>query len=127
MTEITKSGLSGMRAPMESITQSVGVPSTWNAPSGLRVAEYGRCTVFFFQAEDGIRDVAVTGVQTCALPIFDLGLDGKRALVTGAGVGIGRGIARWLAKAGCDVALADKDEVMLAEAVAEIGDRKSVV
>src|SRR2546429_5365617 len=26
-------------------------------------------TVFFFQAEDGIRDVAVTGVQTCALPI----------------------------------------------------------
>src|SRR2546429_7362065 len=26
---------------------------------------------FFFQAEDGIRDVAVTGVQTCALPIFE--------------------------------------------------------
>src|SRR2546422_10724610 len=26
---------------------------------------------FFFQAEDGIRDVAVTGVQTCALPIWD--------------------------------------------------------
>src|SRR5205809_5047782 len=28
--------------------------------------------VFFFQAEDGIRDVAVTGVQTCALPIYNL-------------------------------------------------------
>src|SRR2546429_4269180 len=30
------------------------------------------CAVFFFffQAEDGIRDVAVTGVQTCALPIY---------------------------------------------------------
>src|SRR3989449_9830986 len=28
--------------------------------------------VFFFQAEDGIRDVAVTGVQTCALPISRL-------------------------------------------------------
>src|SRR2546429_5657440 len=27
------------------------------------------CPGFFFQAEDGIRDVAVTGVQTCALPI----------------------------------------------------------
>src|SRR2546422_4219311 len=27
---------------------------------------------FFFQAEDGIRDVAVTGVQTCALPIYRL-------------------------------------------------------
>src|SRR5215813_6136416 len=26
---------------------------------------------FFFQAEDGIRDADVTGVQTCALPIFD--------------------------------------------------------
>src|SRR2546429_2274527 len=29
------------------------------------------CSFFFFQAEDGIRDVAVTGVQTCALPILD--------------------------------------------------------
>src|SRR5256885_12095737 len=27
------------------------------------------CYVFFFQAEDGIRDYKVTGVQTCALPI----------------------------------------------------------
>src|SRR5437762_13870928 len=27
--------------------------------------------VFFFQAEDGIRDTSVTGVQTCALPISD--------------------------------------------------------
>src|SRR2546422_10330358 len=29
------------------------------------------CVFFFFQAEDGIRDVAVTGVQTCALPIYE--------------------------------------------------------
>src|SRR5206468_8235748 len=27
-------------------------------------------SVFFFQAEDGIRDLIVTGVQTCALPIL---------------------------------------------------------
>src|SRR5687767_15575732 len=27
---------------------------------------------FFFQAEDGIRDKLVTGVQTCALPIYDV-------------------------------------------------------
>src|SRR5258706_8952988 len=27
------------------------------------------CSFFFFQAEDGIRDWSVTGVQTCALPI----------------------------------------------------------
>src|SRR3712207_7871627 len=26
--------------------------------------------IFFFQAEDGIRDIGVTGVQTCALPIY---------------------------------------------------------
>src|SRR5256885_5042159 len=34
--------------------------------------------VFFFQAEDGIRDYKVTGVQTCALPIYrrgNLGID----------------------------------------------------
>src|SRR5690606_39528027 len=29
-----------------------------------------RCGAFFFQAEDGIRDFHVTGVQTCALPIL---------------------------------------------------------
>src|SRR5260370_22149713 len=28
---------------------------------------------FFFQAEDGIRDSSVTGVQTCALPIYSRG------------------------------------------------------
>src|SRR5436189_3764429 len=27
---------------------------------------------FFFQAEDGIRDTSVTGVQTCALPIYSV-------------------------------------------------------
>src|SRR3712207_8898615 len=30
-----------------------------------------RLVFFFFQAEDGIRDIGVTGVQTCALPIFE--------------------------------------------------------
>src|SRR3712207_7750422 len=41
--------------------------------------------VFFFQAEDGIRDIGVTGVQTCALPISPgvtrtaFGLLGSRA------------------------------------------------
>src|SRR5205085_3286129 len=30
---------------------------------------YERRWAFFFQAEDGIRDLTVTGVQTCALPI----------------------------------------------------------
>src|SRR5947209_16896546 len=30
---------------------------------------WGIIFIFFFQAEDGIRDIGVTGVQTCALPI----------------------------------------------------------
>jgi NAD(P)-dependent dehydrogenase (short-subunit alcohol dehydrogenase family) len=51
---------------------------------------------------------------------IDLGLQGKRALVTGAGIGIGRGIAAWLARAGCDVVLADKDPTTLADAVTEV-------
>src|SRR5256885_3672443 len=33
-----------------------------------------RAPYFFFQAEDGIRDYKVTGVQTCALPICEVGL-----------------------------------------------------
>src|SRR5229473_7130081 len=32
---------------------------------------------FFFQAEDGIRDKLVTGVQTCALPIFEPTVPGR--------------------------------------------------
>src|SRR2546430_9301568 len=36
-----------------------------------KIGPYTRVTgTFFFQAEDGIRDLTVTGVQTCALPIL---------------------------------------------------------
>src|SRR5256885_4909486 len=38
------------------------------------------CCFFFFQAEDGIRDYKVTGVQTCALPIFDSTLQHRASL-----------------------------------------------
>src|SRR2546427_6163867 len=34
-----------------------------------RAAQHVSMFFFFFQAEDGIRDLTVTGVQTCALPI----------------------------------------------------------
>src|SRR5258707_9771035 len=37
---------------------------------------------FFFQAEDGIRDIGVTGVQTCALPIFSAALQKERVMST---------------------------------------------
>src|SRR2546430_11754831 len=36
---------------------------------------------FFFQAEDGIRDLTVTGVQTCALPIWRRQLGDERLQV----------------------------------------------
>src|SRR5256886_7557553 len=48
--------------------------------------------IFFFQAEDGIRDLTVTGVQTCALPIS--GYAPRRAEEVQHGSGIG-GPADW--------------------------------
>src|SRR5258707_6976884 len=51
---------------------------------------------FFFQAEDGIRDIGVTGVQTCALPIYlryvigPIGEMAAPALKEGRGTLIGR-------------------------------------
>src|SRR3712207_7665865 len=44
---------------------------------------------FFFQAEDGIRDIGVTGVQTCALPIsVKLAADAD-SLISGSSTGPG--------------------------------------
>src|SRR2546422_11727098 len=51
-----------------------------------------RVVFFFFQAEDGIRDVAVTGVQTCALPILNRVYLSRGTLHVTV---LGRGIA-WL-------------------------------
>src|SRR5947207_2397817 len=69
-----------------------------------------------FQAEDGIRDHCVTGVQTCALPIF-----GRRSL-----------LALWLMRGDAD--LDRRNSVRLAVVVGVAGlphhaneDRKSVV
>src|SRR5262249_5461718 len=42
--------------------------AAWSAAAIARAVT--SCCVFFFQAEDGIRDWSVTGVQTCALPIL---------------------------------------------------------
>src|SRR6266850_4109201 len=56
------------------------------------------CVVFFFQAEDGIRDYKVTGVQTCALPIFP---EGQREPARAARVHAGRGLQRADCAGGC--------------------------
>src|SRR2546430_3586853 len=57
---------------------------------GLRSSVW--VSFFFFQAEDGIRDLTVTGVQTCALPIFgsrSAGGDLRRVGRRGSGAGGG--------------------------------------
>src|SRR6266700_2955358 len=55
--------------------QDVGVADGLDEVEGLQflffmLAGVAVLFVFFFQAEDGIRDFHVTGVQTCALPIL---------------------------------------------------------
>src|SRR5262249_59714323 len=42
------------------------------------------CFFFFFQAEDGIRDWSVTGVQTCALPIWPCAWRGAHVPAAGS-------------------------------------------
>src|SRR6266567_5857681 len=44
------------------------------------------CFFFFFQAEDGIRDLTVTGVQTCALPISVVLLNNVPLIPAHAGI-----------------------------------------
>src|SRR3712207_6121197 len=46
------------------------VPYNGTTLFSLTRAHITLCFFFFFQAEDGIRDIGVTGVQTCALPIY---------------------------------------------------------
>src|SRR2546430_11429960 len=43
--------------------------ATTRAKGKLMGSTNSTACIFFFQAEDGIRDLTVTGVQTCALPI----------------------------------------------------------
>src|SRR5205807_5160079 len=49
---------------------------------GVRVKVEFDLIFFFFQAEDGIRDYKVTGVQTCALPILLVEQDNYQGALT---------------------------------------------
>src|SRR5438093_7297005 len=63
------------------------------------------CFIFFFQAEDGIRDWSVTGVQTCALPIY-------RVVVRGLG---GSALLEPLQQVGRELLRNDHDAVQVAD------------
>src|SRR2546430_11815499 len=82
---------------------------------------------FFFQAEDGIRDLTVTGVQTCALPISVLddeaGVKHARADLFGGG---SEHAARVKLNEGDGITLGVVDNEMR-DATDIPGDRKSVV
>src|SRR2546426_2150144 len=67
---------------------------------------------FFFQAEDGIRDYKVTGVQTCALPIST---PRRNALVIGAGLA-GAAICERLCARGWQVRLMERHAIPAQEA-----------
>ena len=51
---------------------------------------------------------------------MDLQLQGKKAIVTGGSPGMGKAIARQLAREGCDVAIGARTEAPLREAATEI-------
>src|SRR6266550_8926184 len=70
-----------------SASAHVSVGQLVNSVHSIGSAPAGVLVFFFFQAEDGIRDVAVTGVQTCALPILIGRLVGKGK---GSGVEVGQ-------------------------------------
>src|SRR2546429_1712602 len=80
--ENSRSGLR-TRATLTALLPCPRVHAHRNAPI---LSKTPLCTdvvyFFFFQAEDGIRDVAVTGVQTCALPIYVV-LNGIQAMPRG--------------------------------------------
>src|SRR5256886_578558 len=62
----------------------VKLPRVWWSMSPL--VRVTLLLFFFFQAEDGIRDLTVTGVQTCALPIYRRALGGAGRLQRCVGV-----------------------------------------
>src|SRR5438874_5071761 len=92
------------------LSRSVRMPTTGSF--------YTVCTAFFFQAEDGIRVLYVTGVQTCALPISRRGDGSCDALIIGGGHN-GLVCAAYLAGAGLKVTVLERRALVGGAAVTE--------
>src|SRR3989440_4711620 len=86
-----------------------------------------RRSFFFFQAEDGIRDLIVTGVQTCALPIFDWSQLNVDASTLPAPEAKGRPASKAAANSGASWSSNQKANGASDVSVKQSIDRKSVV
>src|SRR5256886_7255881 len=85
--------------------------------------------IFFFQAEDGIRDLTVTGVQTCALPIFAIEIEHGADLADGVRQQLDDGadlVKLYLDGPDADVAPFTVDEVRAAVTVAHRSEERRV-
>src|SRR2546430_11707096 len=65
-----------------------GLPCSPQRDGAVSVRSGLRGVDFFFQAEDGIRDLTVTGVQTCALPIWNAPAPSAEAASAGSQITI---------------------------------------
>src|SRR5256885_12714202 len=74
-----------MIAPMKFVNGTTSVRGTMSRSASRRALP---TRTLFFQAEDGIRDCNVTGVQTCALPIYALGTQFHRVSQFLKGLGL---------------------------------------
>src|SRR5258708_17247281 len=82
---------------------------------------------FFFQAEDGIRDDLVTGVQTCALPILPDSCAAMARSARGSLSAAHESGSEWCCRSLEEVHAAYGSGSCLSHAQERVGDRKSVV
>src|SRR2546421_9661355 len=69
IAEATRASKQDAKGDIDAAKSALESPEWREMDSGKRGRILTKLAVFFFQAEDGIRDLIVTGVQTCALPI----------------------------------------------------------
>src|SRR5256886_6654295 len=83
--------------------------------------------VFFFQAEDGIRDLTVTGVQTCALPISATSRPSESTSNAASAFASGTGPRSEASEIVVAKVISPERSITAASAVRPSRDRKSVV
>src|SRR2546430_16380442 len=85
---------------------------------------------FFFQAEDGIRDLTVTGVQTCALPIFQASasvtVKAAQVSIDATSVGLGSGASHPLVLGDLFMALFNRSEERRVGKSVDLGGRRII-